>query len=62
MAKHLATALEDNFWGMTDKELLDALERYKDKLSLDVNHSDDEIEQIIRDGMNLTLHEDEEDD
>ena len=62
LAKHLATALEDNFWGMTDKELHDALERYKNKLSLDTDHSEDELEQIIKQGMNLhSILEEEED-
>ena len=62
MARHLATALEDNFWGMTDKELHDALERYKNKLSLDTDHSEDELEMIIKQGMNLhSILEEEED-
>lgn len=62
MARHLATALEDNFWGMTDKELHDALERYKNKLSLDTDHSEEELEMIIKQGMNLhSILEEEED-
>jgi len=62
MAKHLATALEENFWGMTDKELHEALERYKNKLALDKDHSEDELEQIIKQGLNLhsILEEDED--
>jgi hypothetical protein len=62
MAKHLATALEENFWGMTDKEMLEALQKYQTNISLDVRHSDNDIDEIIKDAMNLTLHEDEEDD
>lgn len=62
MARHLATALEDNFWGMTDKELHNALERYKNKLSLDTDHSEEELEMIIKQGMNLhSILEEEED-
>jgi hypothetical protein len=62
MAKHLATALEENFWGMTDKEMLESLQKYQTNISLDVRHSDNDIDEIIKDAMNLTLHEDEEDD
>lgn len=63
MANHLATVLEDNFWGMTDKELYTALEKYKNKLSLDKSHSDQEIDIIIKQGMNLhTILDDQDDD
>jgi len=62
MANHLATALEENFWGMTDKELYDALEKYKNKLSLDKYHSENELEVIIKQGMNLHSILDDQDD
>lgn len=56
MGRHLATALDGygDAWGVTDKELVFALEKYKAQLDMDVPHTDDkEIDQIIRDGMNL---------
>jgi hypothetical protein len=67
MGRHLDTALSDykDVWGITDKEMLYALNRYKAQLTLDVPHPDEsELEKIIKDGMNLNtiLQEDEEDD
>jgi hypothetical protein len=56
MGRHIATALDDygDIWGLTDKEILFALEKYKSQLELDVPHTDDnELDQIIKDGMNL---------
>jgi hypothetical protein len=66
MGRHLDTALNEykDIWGMTDKEMLYALNRYKSQLTLDVPHTDEsEIDKIVRDGMNLhtILQEDEED-
>ena len=66
LGRHLDTALSDykDIWGMTDKEMLYALYRYKSQLTLDIPHPDEsEIEKIVRDGMNLDtiLQEDEED-
>lgn len=64
MGRHLATALEPNTWNMTDAEVLDALQKYKARLSMDVFHSDQDIDNIINDGIHLStiLQEDEEDD
>lgn len=64
MGKHLATALEPNTWSMTDTEVLDALQKYKSRLSMDVFHSDKDIDKIIDEGIHLNsiLQEDEEDD
>lgn len=56
MGRHIATALDEygDMWGLTDKEILFALEKYKSQLELDVPHTDDnELDQIIKDGMNL---------
>lgn len=56
MGRHLATALDEygDIWGLTDKEMLFALEKYKSQLELDVPHTDEnELDQIIKDGMNL---------
>ena len=67
LGRHLETALDGykDIWGMTDKELLYALKKYKAQLTLDVPHPDEsELAKIINDGMNLDtiLQEDEEDD
>jgi len=64
MGQHLSTAVDGSeLWGVTDKELLLALEKYEANLEMDVNHNEEEIEEIIKDGMNLerTLFEEEED-
>jgi len=56
MGRHLSTALDEygDVWGLTDKEILFALDKYKSQLELDIPHTDDkEIDQIIKDGMNL---------
>lgn len=56
LGRHLATALDGygDVWGLTDKEILFALEKYKSELDLDIPHTDEtELDQIIRDGMNL---------
>ena len=56
MGKHLATALDGygDVWGVPDKELVFALEKYKIQLDMDVPHTDEkELDQIIKDGMNL---------
>ena len=66
MGRHLATALDEygDVWGMTDKELSYALDKYKGELDMDVPHTDEsEIDKIIKDGMDLDniLKEEEED-
>lgn len=56
MGRHLATALDEygDMWGLTDKELLFALTKYKAQLEMDVQHTDDEeLDEIIKQGMNL---------
>jgi hypothetical protein len=41
-------------WGITDRELLFALTKYKTELEMDVQHTDDEeLDEIIKQGMNL---------
>jgi hypothetical protein len=53
----------DDIWGVSDKEFLFALEKYELELNMDSPHIDEEeIEEIIKDGMNLerTLFEEEE--
>lgn len=69
LGQHLSTALDDygDTWGITDKEIHFALTKYKAKMEMDVPHETDEqeIEDIIKDGMNLSrttaFEEDEED-
>lgn len=56
MGRHIATALDGygDTWGLTDKELLYALTKYKGELEMDVPHTDDfDIDQIIKEGMDL---------
>ena len=56
MGRHLSTVLDEcgNIWGMTDKELAFALTRYKGQLEMDVQHVDDsELDDIIKQGMDL---------
>lgn len=56
MGRHLSTALADygDVWGMTDKEVAFALSKYKSELEMDVPHADDnEIDRIIKEGMDL---------
>jgi hypothetical protein len=67
MGRHLATALDEygDVWGLSDRELLFALEKYKAEIDMDIPHTDDkELDQIIKDGMNLEdiLKEEDEQD
>lgn len=65
IGRHLSTALADygDVWGMTDKELLFALEKYKTQLDMDIPRTDDkELEAIIKQGMDLESILKEEDD
>lgn len=64
IGRHISTALDgyDDIWGVTDKEFLFALEKYEIALNMDVDHIDqEEIDKIIKDGMNLErMFEEEE--
>ena len=65
MGRHLATSLDEygDIWGLSDREILFALEKYKAQIEMDIPHTDDnELDQIIKDGMNLDdiLKEDED--
>jgi len=56
MGRHIATALDEygDVWGLSDKEILFALEKYKAELDMDIPHTDEsEIDQIIKEGMDL---------
>jgi hypothetical protein len=60
MGQHLSTALDEygDIWGLTDKEVHFALLKYKVQLELDVPRetNEKELERIIKDGMNLSIH------
>jgi len=64
LGMHLSTIIDDygDIWGITDKEFAYAVTKYMAKLEMDVPRetSKDEIDQIIRDGMNLTINSEEE--
>lgn len=66
LGKHLSTAFDgySDVWGASDKELLFALEKYKTELELDIPHitNEEELEKIIKDGMNLFTNEIEEEE
>jgi hypothetical protein len=53
VGKHLSTALDgSDMWGIFDKEMFMALQKYEIELNMDVDYEKD-IEDIIKDGMNL---------
>lgn len=64
MGRHISTALDEytDVWGVSDKEFLFAIQKYEIELNIDGPHIDDEeIEEIIKDGMNLdSMFEEEE--
>lgn len=56
LGRHLATALDGygDIWGITDKEFAFALSKYKTEIEMDVPHADEnELEKIIKEGMDL---------
>lgn len=56
LGRHLSTALDEygDVWGLTDKEFVYALTKYKSEIDMDVPHTDDvDVEKIVREGMNL---------
>ena len=61
MGRHLATVLDEygDVWGMTDKELVFALEKYKAELGINII-PDEDIDEIVKDGMDLFKEEDNE--
>lgn len=63
---HLSTALDGygDVWGMTDKEFVFLLDKYKTRMELDIPHIADEAEldKILREGMDLdSIFKEEED-
>lgn len=64
LGQHISTALGDygDIWGITDKEFVFALEKYKAEMELNII-SDSEVDKIVKDAENLdTLFQDEEED
>lgn len=63
MGKHLSTALDEygDIWGISDKEMLFALTKYKAQMEMDVPHEtgEEELDKIIEDGMNLSSYNEE---
>jgi hypothetical protein len=58
IGRHFATALDgyQDVWGVSDRELLFSLQKYEASLDMDRDHIDEEeIEEIIKDGMNLNV-------
>lgn len=65
IGRHISTAIDGSeLWGVSDKELLFSLQKYEASLDMDRDHIDEEeLEEIIKDGMNLNvifLEEEEE--
>jgi hypothetical protein len=54
IGKHLATALDGHdLWGVSDKAVLQALRDYRTELEMDIAHKEDDIDDIIKQGMHL---------
>lgn len=66
MGKHFSMALSEykDPWSLSDQELLSLLKKYRDELSQDSSDiTEDYIDQIIREGMDLdTILDENEDD
>lgn len=63
MGRHLSTALDGypDIWGLTDKELLFALNKYTAEMEID-NSNGENIDLIIKEGLNLSHILDEDDE
>ena len=63
IGRHISTALDgSDLWGVSDKQLLAALQKYSEQQELDDPYTNErEIETIISDGMNLDHLFDEDD-
>ena len=54
IGKHLSTALDgSDLWGMSDKEIYTALKKYAIELDSDLHEDTDDLEEIIKDGINI---------
>lgn len=63
IGRHISTALDgSDLWGISDKQLLAALNKYKDQQEIDAPYTNErELDSIISDGMNLDHLFDEDD-
>lgn len=66
LGRHLSTALDGygDIWGLTDREFVFLLGKYKTRMELDIPHvtDDEELDRIVRGGMDLdSLFKEEED-
>jgi hypothetical protein len=63
IGRHISTALDGgDLWGISDKQLLAALNKYKDQQEIDTPYTNErELDSIISDGMNLDHLFDEDD-
>lgn len=63
LGRHISTALDgSDLWGISDKQLLAALHKYKEQQEIDSPYTNErELDTIISDGMNLDhLFDDDE--
>ncbi len=60
---HIVTALsEHDVFNISDKAFLEAInDYYTELIAIDVPHNNDDIEDIIQSGMNLTIDDEYED-
>jgi hypothetical protein len=64
IGRHISTALDGgDLWGISDKQLVEALNKYSEEQELDNPYTNErELESIISDGMNLDHLFDEEEE
>jgi hypothetical protein len=64
IGRHISTATnESDLWGVMDKEFLLLLKKYEAELDMDVPHEEDDVEDIIKNGLNLQkMFSDEEEE
>ena len=62
MGRHLSTALADygDFWGISDRELLFDLTKYKSQIHMYIPHLEGDIDDIIKEAQNLETNLKEE--
>lgn len=65
LGQHMSTALSDygDIWGLTDKEIFFALEKYRVELEFNIAPEED-VDKVVRDAQDLDklLNEEEEED